>query len=175
MTAGARDDAATTTCTTHSAEQSRALGERLAAALRPGDVLGLVGPLGAGKTQLVKGIARGLGVDERLVSSPTFVLHNEYEASPRIHHFDAYRLDGPAELTALGFEEICDSGGLVVVEWADRVREIMPAGAAWITIEPIPPDERRVSISGGAGLANRLASAVAAAPPIRSCHDPGAG
>lgn len=136
------------------------IGRDLAACLAPGDVVALVGPLGAGKTQLVKGIALGLGVpDERLVNSPTFVLVNEYAGRIPIHHLDAYRLTSAAELEALGFEEMCAGDAVVLVEWADRVEGAIPADALWIDLAVVSDNERRLTLrTASADLAARLAN-----------------
>jgi tRNA threonylcarbamoyladenosine biosynthesis protein TsaE len=131
-----------------SVEDTLRLGRALGRALRPGDVVALVGRLGAGKTHLAKGIAAGLGVvDDRCVSSPTFVLVNEYPARLPLHHVDAYRLAGAAQLAAIGFEELCAEGGVVLVEWADRVREIIPAAAIWISLRIEGEQERRLEVN----------------------------
>lgn len=123
-------------------EIGRTIGDVLAA----GDVVALTGGLGAGKTQLTKGLALGLGVsDARLVSSPTFVLINEYTGRHAVNHIDAYRLGSPTEFDALGFEEMTD-GGVVIVEWADRVADAMPAHAIWIAIEIEGETDRRLSV-----------------------------
>lgn len=114
--------------TTRSREETAALGEALADGLRSGDVVAMDGDLGAGKTAMTTGIARGLGV-RGAVSSPTFTLLIEHGAGSRqlaLHHFDAYRLSGSAEFLALGFDEVLESDGVSVVEWADRVREALP-------------------------------------------------
>ncbi len=93
----------------------------------------MVGPLGAGKTQLVKGIALGNGLtDDASVTSPTFTLVNEYEGRLRMYHLDAYRLTSPNELVALGFDEMMDKDSMVVVGWADRVASVMPEDTLWI-------------------------------------------
>ena len=106
---------------------TRAVGARIGRGLRPGDVVALVGPLGAGKTQLVKGIAAGAGVaDPRTVNSPTFVIVNEYAGRLPIFHVDAFRLDGAADLAAIGFDELCSEEAVVVIEWADRVANLLP-------------------------------------------------
>lgn len=111
------------------------LGRRLGAALFPGAVVALVGPLGAGKTHLVRAIALGMGiVDSRAVSSPTFVLIQEYEARLPIYHFDAYRLK-PAEFAELGAHEYFQGNGVSLVEWADRVAEQIPPDHLGIAIE----------------------------------------
>jgi tRNA threonylcarbamoyladenosine biosynthesis protein TsaE len=104
--------------------------------LFPGAVVGLIGPLGAGKTQLVRAIAEGLGIaDSRQVSSPTFVLIQEYHASLPIYHFDAYRLRTPAEFAELGVHEYFEAGGVCLIEWADRVEMCMPAERLQVQLE----------------------------------------
>lgn len=138
-----------------SAEATHEIGRRLGAVLAVGDVVALVGPLGAGKTRLVKGIADGAGVrDLRAVNSPTFVIVNQYEAASAggrlcIHHVDTYRLRDGGDLEALGFDEMC-AGGAVVIEWADRVADILPPDVLTITIEPTGDDTRvlRAEASG---------------------------
>lgn len=95
-----------------------ALGERLGTALLPGDLLALSGPLGAGKTVLVRGIAQGLGADPRVVRSPTFVLHHVYPTSPPLHHIDLYRLGDGADVTFLDLDGLLEDGA-VAVEWAE--------------------------------------------------------
>jgi len=102
-----------------------AVGECIGRWARAADVLALTGPLGAGKTWLTKGIARGLGVEPE-VNSPTFILVNEYEGRLRLYHIDAYRMSGANDLFALGSEEMFSSGAVVVIEWADRVAEALP-------------------------------------------------
>ncbi|GJQ26169.1 MAG: hypothetical protein HBSAPP02_12010 [Phycisphaerae bacterium] len=138
-----------------------AIGRALGGALGSGDVLALVGELGAGKTHLAKGLARGLGVaDDRAVTSPTFVLINEYRGRCVVHHIDAYRLRSGAELAALGFEELCEGGAVVLVEWADRVRDVLPADCAWLSIEATGEMTRRMRLEASdAAQAARLAAA----------------
>src|SRR5947209_16943385 len=99
-----------------------AFGRRLGSVLFPGAVIALVGPLGAGKTHLVRAVAEGLGIrDSRVVSSPTFVLIQEYQARLPVYHFDAYRLPSSAEFAELGVNEYFEGDGVCLVEWADRV------------------------------------------------------
>jgi len=137
--------------TSDGVDQTLEIGRRLGAALRPRDVLGLVGRLGAGKTHLVKGIAGGLGIhDARDVNSPTFVLVNEYAARFRIHHLDAYRLRGADELLDLGFEEFCADDAVTIVEWADRVEPAMPTDALWISIETTGETTRALAFHSAA-------------------------
>src|SRR5579885_705120 len=105
-----------------------ALGHRLGARLFPGSVIGLIGPLGAGKTHFVRAVAEGLGMkDSRVVSSPTFVLIQEYRARLPVYHFDAYRLKTAAEFADLGVHEYFANDGVCLVEWADRVTDLLPA------------------------------------------------
>jgi tRNA threonylcarbamoyladenosine biosynthesis protein TsaE len=103
------------------------LATRLAEAIEPGTVVALIGNLGAGKTRLVRAIVEALGVDRRAIASPTFVLVHEYEGRIPIYHFDAYRLRDAADFAALGAEEYLSWSGVSLIEWADRVAELLPA------------------------------------------------
>ena len=112
--------------TTRSARATAALGERLGRLLRPGDVVALLGELGAGKTQLVRGICRGARVPDREVASPTFAIVASYGGRIPIHHADLYRIGGEDELHATGFFDLLGGEGAVLVEWADRVPGALP-------------------------------------------------
>ena len=119
--------------------------------------MGLVGTLGAGKTQLVKGIAAGAGVgDDKLVTSPTFSLVQEYEGRLCVHHLDTYRLATEADLLALGFEEMLTLGGLVIVEWADRVCGVMPPESLWIELTIEGDEQRRIELRAETGAGRRF-------------------
>jgi tRNA threonylcarbamoyladenosine biosynthesis protein TsaE len=121
--------------TVESEAETERLGLALAQVMRQSAVIGLVGHLGAGKTRLARAIAEGLGVPADQISSPTFVLIQEYEGTLPVYHFDAYRLKSLAEFEDLGAGEYFESSGVCLVEWADRVRELMPPDTWWITIE----------------------------------------
>lgn len=145
-----------TTWETTSVETTHTLGAALGRILRGGVAVGMVGPLGAGKTHLVKGIAAGNGtVDPRKITSPTFTLIHEYPGRLRLYHVDAYRLRGPSELIALGFDELVASDSVVAVEWADRVRAAMPTDTLWIEITPIEATSRHLAFRPGGPLAQQ--------------------
>ena len=110
----------------HSVDETLALGQAIGKQLQGGEVIALTGNLGTGKTHFIKGLALGLDVaDVDVVTSPTFTLINEYEGRLLLYHADAYRLEKADQLAALGFDEMCSGLGVVVVEWADRVRPLM--------------------------------------------------
>jgi tRNA threonylcarbamoyladenosine biosynthesis protein TsaE len=130
-----------------SLSETEAFGRRLAACLFPGAVIALIGPLGAGKTHLVRAIAEGLGLaDARVVSSPTFVLIQEYEARIPVYHFDAYRLRGEAEFDDLGAHEYFQGAGVCLVEWADRVLRSMPSARLGIHLAVTGETARRLQL-----------------------------
>ena len=129
-----------------SEEDTARLGRALADLVQPGMVIGLVGPLGAGKTRLVRAIAEALGVDPEAISSPTFVLIQEYDGRLPIYHFDAYRLPTHEAFEDLGVADYWDSGGVSLVEWADRVRELLPDDCWTISLCPTGPSARSVRI-----------------------------
>jgi tRNA threonylcarbamoyladenosine biosynthesis protein TsaE len=130
-------------------DATHALGYRLGSLLFRGAVVALVGPLGAGKTQLVRAIAEGLGIpNSRVVTSPTFVLIQEYDARLPIYHFDAYRLRSPAEFYDLGADEYLQGNGVCLIEWADRVDSLLPDEHLRITIEVTGESSRRFTLDG---------------------------
>lgn len=130
----------------NSAEETRKLGKQLAEELRPGDVILLEGPLGAGKSELARGIAAGLGVRER-VTSPSFTILNVYVTGRcPLYHFDWYRLTDPEELYEMGMEEYLTGDGVALVEWPGQAAEALPADFLMIEIEPEGETERRFRV-----------------------------
>ncbi|MCQ9208531.1 MAG: tRNA (adenosine(37)-N6)-threonylcarbamoyltransferase complex ATPase subunit type 1 TsaE [Omnitrophica bacterium] len=112
---------------TNSAEETVKLGQQLGRHLKAGDVLGLIGELGSGKTTLVKGIASGLGIKKKEdVSSPSFVLIREYSGKIPLYHFDLYRLDKIKDIAYLGVEEYLFDQGVCVIEWAEKMQMLLP-------------------------------------------------
>lgn len=124
------------------------LGAALAARLPPGTTIALNGTLGAGKTRLVQAIAAACGVERQEVVSPTFVLCQKYEGDRTIYHLDAYRLRDDDEFRELGPEEFFESGGLTIVEWADKVADCLPDERVEIDIEVTGATERRFVVRG---------------------------
>jgi tRNA threonylcarbamoyladenosine biosynthesis protein TsaE len=127
--------------TSHSAAETRAVGRTLGRAAAAGTLLALIGPLGAGKTQLAKGVAEGLGV-QSVVNSPTFILMNEHDGRLRLFHVDAYRLADPEEALAAGLLDERQTAGVTVVEWADRLEGWLPQDRLEIDIALEPADAR---------------------------------
>jgi len=126
-------------------EMARTVGERL----KPGDVLALSGELGSGKTCFTGGLARGLGVDEKYrITSPTFTLINEYPARYKLFHFDVYRLNSYSEFEDLGYEEYFSDGGIVVIEWAEKIAQILPPETIFIQFEYIDENRRKIIVKG---------------------------
>ena len=131
---------------THSAAETRALGKNLAARLQPGDVLLLEGDLGAGKSELTRGIAAGLGVTET-VTSPSFTILNVYESGRcPLYHFDWYRLESSEELYELGMDEYLGGDGIAVVEWPEMCPDAVPENAVRIRLEATGENERTIDI-----------------------------
>jgi tRNA threonylcarbamoyladenosine biosynthesis protein TsaE len=146
-----------TSVVTHDAGETRALGRALATVLAPGDVVLLAGGLGAGKTELTKGIAEGLDCDAPVVS-PTFTLAREYQGRIRLLHVDVYRLEDGRELTDLGLEDLAGDDAVTVVEWGDTATAYFPAERLDVRIELDTDADavRRITFAGcGASWAQR--------------------
>jgi tRNA threonylcarbamoyladenosine biosynthesis protein TsaE len=133
---------------TASEEETIALGEKLARELPRSGVVLLIGNLGAGKTTLAKGIAKGLGAaapDE--VSSPTFTLIHEYGAPPKVYHVDLYRLERASEAARLGLDELFDRDAVVLIEWGERFSELIPPVRSEIRIRTAEGDRREITVT----------------------------
>jgi tRNA threonylcarbamoyladenosine biosynthesis protein TsaE len=133
-------------CVTRSEAETADVAAELAAAFRGGEVVLLSGELGTGKTVFVKGIARGVGADPDDVASPTFVLLTSYPGRLRLHHADLYRIGRADEALELGLEELPGPGGVLAVEWAERLPELPWARTLRVRLEHAGEDARRVRI-----------------------------
>ncbi len=130
-----------------SPQETQRLGREWGGVLRPGEVVALIGELGAGKTCLVQGLMEGLEVkDDYSGRSSTFVLINEYQGRLPVYHFDIYRLNNLREMAELGYEEYFYGKGVSIVEWADKAEGLLPPGSIVINIDIIGPEERRLEI-----------------------------
>ena len=136
--------------TTHSADETQALGQKLASRLAPGDVIAYFGDLGAGKTAFTRGLAQGLGITDP-VTSPTYNIVNEYLSGRLpLFHFDMYRLSSSDELFDIGWEDYLSRGGVCAVEWSENVADALQ-DVIRVTIEKDAdePDTRHITITGG--------------------------
>lgn len=129
-----------------SIEETILFGKQFAEQLQPGDVVCLVGDLGAGKTHFVKGLASFFGVDPSEVNSPTFTLINEYQGSSTVYHFDCYRIKNDQEAMEIGAEEYLYGDGISVIEWPKKIRNLLPPESVWVTITHKGEGEREILI-----------------------------
>ncbi len=142
--------------------ETETLGETIGRAAKPGDVVALWGELGSGKTTLVRGLARGLGVPDRAVTSPTFVIVREHdEGRIPLFHIDLYRL-APGDAPSTGWDEALSSGGLTAIEWPDRVEPWLPVDRLDVRLRQVDGDEREILIVATGPGSERLREAVAA-------------
>lgn len=136
------------THTSHSVKETEAIAAEVAKSLKGGECIALDGELGAGKTQFVRGLVAALGGDPHSVSSPTYVLLNIYDRGRlKVFHLDAYRVGGADDFEAIGFAELLEQRGVVVVEWAERVKDLLPKWLIRIRIEAVGENQRRIEIS----------------------------
>ena len=136
------------TYTSDSVEQTESIAADLAARLTGGECIALHGDLGAGKTQFVRGLVRGLGGNPRSVSSPTFVLLNIYDTGRlAVYHLDAYRVHAEEDFEGIGFSELLEQAGVVVVEWAGRVAGLLPAERIDVKIDALDERNRAITIA----------------------------
>jgi len=137
------------TLISNSAEDTQIIGKIIGEYLRGGDVVALIGELGSGKTCITRGIARGVGVPEKYrITSPTFTLINEYPGRKTLYHLDIYRLSGQQDLEDMGYEEYFYSDGIIVIEWAEKIEEILPEGCFTIHLTYLDENRRELNISG---------------------------
>ena len=137
---------------TTSANETRTLGERLASSLRPGDVLLLLGDMGVGKSELTRGIARGLGI-QGPVASPTFTILQVYdEGHIPLYHFDWYRLGSTDELYEMGMDEYLGGDGIAIIEWPSQCPEAIPPCRLEITLTPLADTVREITWRGVGGF-----------------------
>jgi tRNA threonylcarbamoyladenosine biosynthesis protein TsaE len=139
-----------------STEETRALGEALGRVLQEGDFVGLVGELGVGKTELARGIARGVGLRDEDVTSPSFAIVHQHQGRIPLIHADLYRLTGSAELDGTGFHELRDGPGATLVEWADRVPGAAPQDALHIVFEEPSESTRSLVVTASGPRAEHL-------------------
>jgi tRNA threonylcarbamoyladenosine biosynthesis protein TsaE len=144
------------TLITHAPAETEQLGERIGARLRAGDLLCLAGELGAGKTCLTRGLARGWGAVER-PTSPTFTLVNEYRRADgaRMYHVDCYRLSGEADAWTTGLDDLFDQG-VVVIEWPERIGGALPVERLWVAIGDLGGEDRQLVFSASGERAGEL-------------------
>ena len=118
-----------------SPQQTEKIGFELGQKAKEGDIYCLSGDLGVGKTVFTRGFAKGLGVEEEYITSPTFTIINEYEGRLKLYHFDVYRIGSIEEMDDTGYEDYFFGDGVCLIEWAELVEEIIPPEAVWIKIE----------------------------------------
>ncbi len=134
---------------TKSASETIRVGKRIGGLLQPGDVVALVGELGAGKTQFIKGLATGAGVgNPTYVSSPSFTLINEYPGKVPFHHIDLFRLESQKEAEGLGLEDYFQGGGITAIEWADKIPSLLPEEILSIYIVYTGKNTRSIEMKG---------------------------
>jgi len=159
-------------CTSDSVERTMAIGRAIGAAARAGDVLALVGELGAGKTQLVRGIATGMGIDPVAVSSPTFVMVHEYPVTATnlvLVHIDGYRLQSLEDLESIGWVDWGDElrrGAVVAVEWADRLGATLGADVLRVELSHVGEGQRGIEIRPSGAWIERFDTLCAALAKI---------
>lgn len=134
-----------------SPQQTESIGFELGQKAKAGDIYCLSGDLGVGKTVFTRGFAKGLGVEEEYITSPTFTIINEYDGRLNLYHFDVYRIGSIEEMDDTGYEEYFFGDGVCLIEWAELIEEIIPPDAVWINIEKDLDkgfDYRRITFGG---------------------------
>lgn len=133
-----------------SPDRTKEIGEELGRRLVAGDVVALIGELGSGKTCFTQGLMKGLGVSIFNITSPTFVLINEYKGRLPVYHFDIYRLNNIREVIDLGYEEYFYGDGVTIIEWADKIEELLPEECIRVYLKIKGENEREIDIRGSA-------------------------
>ena len=133
--------------TTHSADETIALGKQIGSRLNGGDIIAYRGGLGAGKTTITHGIAQGMGLKDD-VSSPTFALVNEYRGKINLYHFDRYRINGGLDLETTGFYDDMDSDSVLAIEWSENIASELPDNVITVTITRVDDNTREIEING---------------------------
>lgn len=132
--------------TTHSAEETISLGEKIGSLLKPGDIIAMSGTLAAGKTTITKGIAKSLGVNDT-ITSPTFCLISEYEGTKMpLYHMDVYRLDSVEDFINLGVDDMLFGEGVCIIEWSEKIKSELPKNTIWMNIMPQDDGSRLISL-----------------------------
>ena len=133
---------------TNSAAETEKFARELAASLKPDDVLAFYGGLGMGKTTFVRGLALGLGsLDE--VSGTTFSLVHEYRSTPKLYHFDMYRVTSFDDLYSTGFFDYLETGAILAIEWSENIEDALPDRTIRVTFERLEEEKRRITLEGG--------------------------
>jgi len=157
--------------TTRSPEETQQFGERLAAQLRAGDVVALIGDLGSGKTTMIQGLARGLGLASS-VKSPTFVLLREYPGLVPLVHIDGYRLEGESSVVWLDVEWVFSPRKITVIEWADRFEGVLPDERLELRLAHRSTNQRSIALTGHGARAQAVVRAMQQATPSRTGSTP---
>jgi tRNA threonylcarbamoyladenosine biosynthesis protein TsaE len=156
------------TIISNSEEETIRLGREIGALLAEGDVVALVGELGSGKTWLTKGIAHGLGVSPKtVITSPSFALVNEHQGRVVLFHMDVYRLETLAEVLSAGLEEYLHSGGVVVLEWANRWPEILPEHTLTVELQILDDHSRQFTLTGRSPRPAEIVGAIEKKRPLK--------
>lgn len=133
---------------TNSAAETEQFAQELASSLKPNDVLAFSGGLGMGKTTFVRGLARGLGSSDE-VSSPTFSLVHEYRGTPKLYHFDMYRVTSFDDLYSTGFFDYLETGAILAIEWSENIEGVLPDNTIRVMFERLEEEKRRITVEGG--------------------------
>lgn len=135
------------TLISESIEDTQSIGKIIGENLSGGDIVALIGELGSGKTCITQGIARGIGVPgEYQITSPTFTLINEYPGRTTLYHLDTYRLSGSKDLEDMGYEEYFYGDGIIVIEWAEKIKDILPEECLYVYLRYVDENKRGIKI-----------------------------